>query len=58
MQLRRAGQPGATRLWVVLAIAALVAGCNVGVGLSASIPAPWGYVSVGTSTSFPTHPGW
>lgn len=42
----------------MLLLATLVAACNVGVGLSASIPAPWGYVSVGTSTTFPTHPGW
>jgi len=47
-----------TSLVGLLLLAAIVAGCNVGVGLSASIPAPWGSVSVGANTSFPTHPGW
>ena len=46
------------RIVAALAFNALVAACNVGVGLNASSPAPWGHVNVGTSTSFPSHPGW
>jgi hypothetical protein len=43
---------------LLLALAALVTACNVGVGLSASIPAPWGYVDVDAGTNFPSHPHW
>jgi hypothetical protein len=41
------------RIALVAALATLLAigGCNMGVGVSASIPAPWGYVNVGTSTN-------
>jgi hypothetical protein len=46
------------RLVIAMTIAALIGGCNVGVGMNVSVPAPWGYVSMGAGTSFPTHPGW
>jgi len=37
-------------LGAALATMLVIAGCNVGVGVNASVPAPWGYVNVGTST--------
>lgn len=44
-------------LGAVLTAMLAIAGCNVGVGMSASIPTSWGSVSVGTSTGFPRY-GW
>jgi hypothetical protein len=44
-------------LGAVLAATLAIAGCNVGVGMSASIPTSWGSVNVGTSTGFPRY-GW
>lgn len=44
-------------LGTVLATMLAIAGCKVGVGVSTSIPAPWGSVNVGTSTHFPSY-GW
>ncbi len=44
-------------LGAVLATMLAIAGCNVGVGVSASVPAPWGSVNIGTSTGFPRY-GW
>jgi hypothetical protein len=44
-------------LGAVLATMLAIAGCKVGVGVSTSIPAPWGSVNVGTSTHFPSY-GW
>ena len=38
-------------LGAALATMLVIAGCNVGVGVSASVPAPWGSVHVGTSTN-------
>ena len=43
---------------LLLALAALAAACNVGVGLSAAMPAPWGEVTVEAGTDFPSHPRW
>jgi hypothetical protein len=34
----------------VLATMLVIGGCNMGVGVSASVPAPWGSVNIGTST--------
>jgi len=46
------------RIVIAVVVAAVIGGCNVGVGMNVAIPAPWGSVSVGANTGFPTHPGW